>query len=101
MSSFSTSQEINSEFCDNQIGSDNVIGKILKTMRKQNNLSQEKIALLTNIGRSTISDYEREKTDINFENIERIAKQCGYEVIFRNKKTGQILTTENIERKEI
>lgn len=70
-------------------------------MRKQSNLSQEKIALLTNIGRSTISDYEREKTDINFENIENIAKTCGYEIQFVNKKNNKILTTKNIERKEI
>ncbi len=78
-----------------------MIGKILKYMRKSNNLSQEKISLLTNIGRTTLSDYEREKTDINFENIEKIAKMCNYEIIFRNKKTKEEISTKNIERKEI
>ena len=63
-----------------------MIGKTLKYMRQTNNISQEKLSLLTNIGRTTISDYEREKTDINFENIERIANICGFEIIFRNKK---------------
>lgn len=78
-----------------------MIGKIIKYMRKQNNLSQEKLSLLTNIGRTTLSDYEREKTDINFESIEKIAKMCNYEIYFKNKKTNEIITTKNIERKEI
>lgn len=76
-----------------------MIGKIIKYMRTQNNISQEKLSLITNIGRSTISDYEREKTDINFENINRIAELCDYEIIFRNKKTHEEITTKNIERK--
>lgn len=79
-----------------------MIGKILKTMRRENNFTQEKLAELTYIGRSTLSDYERLKTDINFENIEKIAEVCGYEVVFINKKDkNKILTTKNIERKEI
>ena len=54
------------------------------------------------IGRSTLSDYEREKTDINFENIEKIAEICNYEVLFVNKKDkNKILSSKNINRKEI
>lgn len=78
-----------------------MIGKIIKYMRNQNNLSQEKLSMLTNIGRSTLSDYEREKTDINFESIEKIAKMCNYEIYFKNRKTNEIITTKNIGRKEI
>lgn len=79
-----------------------MIGKILKTMRRENNYTQEKLSELTYIGRSTLSDYERLKTDINFENIEKIAEACGYEVVFINKKDkNKVLTTKNIERKEI
>ena len=78
-----------------------MIGKILKTLRHEKNLSQEELAKLAFIGRTTLSDYERMKTDINFETLERIADICDYEVIFRNKKTHKILTTKNIDRKEI
>lgn len=78
-----------------------MIGKALKYMRKNNNLSQEKIALLTNIGRSTISDYEREKTNINFEDIEKIAKMCNYDIYFRNKKTKEEFKLKDLERKEL
>lgn len=79
-----------------------MIGKILKTMRRESNLTQEDISKKTYIGRSTLSDYEREKTDINFENIEKIAEICNYEVLFVNKKDkSKILSSKNINRKEI
>lgn len=79
-----------------------MIGKILKTMRRENNLTQEDISKKAYIGRSTLSDYEREKTDINFENIEKIAEICNYEVLFVNKKDkSKILSSKNINRKEI
>lgn len=79
-----------------------MIGKILKTMRRENNLTQEDISKKAYIGRSTLSDYEREKTDINFENIEKIAEICNYEVWFVNKKDkNKILSSKNINRKEI
>ena len=71
-------------------------------MRRENNFSQEELANKVFLGRTTLSDYEREKTDINFENLEKIANICGYDILFvkRSDKT-QILTTKNINRKEI
>ena len=79
-----------------------MIGKTLKYMRQTNNISQEKLSLLTNIGRTTISDYEREKTDINFDTLEKIANACDYEILFVHKKDkSKILTSKNINRKEI
>lgn len=76
-----------------------MVGKIIKYMRNYNNISQEKLSVMTNIGRTTISDYEREKTDINFENLEKIAKLCNFEILIKNKKTKEILKTKDIERK--
>lgn len=76
-----------------------MIGKALKYMREKNNISQEKLSLMTNIGRSTISDYEREKTDISFENIEKIAKICDYDIIFKNKKTKDEFKISDLDRK--
>lgn len=79
-----------------------MIGKILKTMRRQKNFTQEDLAKLVYIGRTTLSDYEREKTDVNFETIEKIAEVCDYEVLFVNKKDkNKVLSSKNIERKEI
>lgn len=79
-----------------------MIGKIIRIMRRENHLTQEELSKITFIGRSALSDYEREKTDISFEDIEKIADACNYKVIFVNKKdNSKILSSENIERKEI
>ncbi len=78
-----------------------MISKIIKTMRKKANLTQSKLSHLCNIANTTLSGYESNYREPTFETIEKIAKECGYEVQFKNKKTGEILTTQNIERKEI
>ena len=71
-------------------------------MRRENNFTQEQLSKKIFIGRSTLSDYEREKTDINFENIEKIAEVCNYEILFVNKKdNSKVLSSKNIDRKEI
>lgn len=79
-----------------------MIGKIIRTMRRENILTQEELSKITYIGRSTLSDYERKKTDINFENIEKIADACNYNVVFVNKKdNSKVLSSKNINCKEI
>ena len=83
-------------------GDRNMIGKIIRTMRRENNLSQEELANKVFLGRTTLSDYEREKTDINFDYLEKIANACGYDILFVNKKDKtKILSSKNINRKEI
>ena len=54
-----------------------MIGKILKTMRKSNNLSQEQISKLVGYARNTISQYETEAIQPDFKTIEKIANECG------------------------
>lgn len=76
-----------------------MVGKIIKYMRNYNNISQEKLSIMTNIGRTTISDYEREKTDINFDDLEKIARLCDFEILIKNKKTKEIFKAKEIERK--
>lgn len=78
-----------------------MIGKILKTMRRKNNLSQEQMSKRIGYARNTISQYETETIQPDFATIEKIANECGYEISFYNKKQDDLLTTENIDRKEI
>lgn len=78
-----------------------MIGKILKTMRKEKELSQEDMSMILNINQTTLSGYERGYREPSYETIEKIAKICNYEIQFINTKTGNVLTTKNIERKEI
>lgn len=78
-----------------------MIGKILRTMRKNANLSQEQISKVCGFARNTISQYETGTLQPDFKTIERIANECGYDITFTNNKTKQVLTTKNIEREEI
>lgn len=78
-----------------------MIGKVLKTMRRKNNLSQEQVGKLTGYAPNTISQYETELRNADFETIEKIANICGYKVLFYNKELNDTLTTDNISRKEI
>lgn len=73
------------------------IGKIIKYIRIQSNMTQEDLANMIHIGRTTLSDYEREKTDINFNTIVKICSVCNYEIIFKNK--NDLITIDNIDRK--
>ena len=73
------------------------IGKIIKYIRVQGNMTQEELASRIHIGRSTLSDYEREKTDINFDTIVKICKECNYEITFKGK--NDTITIDNIDRK--
>lgn len=50
-----------------------MIGKILKTMRRKNNLSQEQISKLIGYARNTVSQYETETLQPDFATIEKIA----------------------------
>ena len=71
-------------------------------MRRESGLTQDELSKKIFIGRTTLSDYEREKTDINFETIEKIAFACNYEILFVNKKNkDRILSSKNINREEI
>ena len=75
-----------------------LINKIWKTIRIKKNLRQEDIAKIIGIQANTYSDWERGRTKkISFEDIEKIANICDYEIFFRNKTDGKILTLENID----
>lgn len=78
-----------------------MIGKIIKTMRREAGLTQGELSKKIYIGRTTLSDYEREKTDINFETIEKIAKACNYQVNFNKLHSKRVLNSDNIDREEI
>ena len=70
-------------------------------MRRKNNLSQEQVGKLTGYARNTISQYETGTLQPDFATIEKIANECGYEILFYNKELDETLTTKNINRKEI
>ena len=75
-----------------------MISKILKYIRKSKGLKQDDLAKKCNIAVSTISGYETNYSQPSFEMIERIANECDFEIKFVHKKTGEVITTRNIDR---
>lgn len=78
-----------------------MIGKILRTMRRESNLSQMDISKHIQFARNTISQYETGEIQPTFETIEKIAKLCGFNIIFVNEEKKIILSSDNIDREEI
>ena len=75
-----------------------MISDILKYLRKSKKLKQSEVASIANIAVSTISVYETNYSQPTFEMIEKIADICGYDIIFRNRKTEYEVTSKNIDR---
>lgn len=78
-----------------------MIGKILRTMRRKANFTQNVLASKCNINNTTLSGYENSYREPTFNIIEKIANECGYEILFKNTKNNEVLTSKNINRKEI
>ncbi len=75
-----------------------MISDILKYLRKSKKLKQSEVASIANIAVSTISGYETNYSQPTFEMIEKIADICGYDIIFRDRKTEYEVTSKNIDR---
>lgn len=57
-----------------------LFGNKIKILRKKANLSQEKLALATNIDRTYISDIEKGERNVSIETIEKLAAVLGLDV---------------------
>lgn len=75
-----------------------MISDILKYLRKSKKLKQSVVASIANIAVSTISGYETNYSQPTFEMIEKIVNICGYDIIFRDRKTEYEVSTKNIDR---
>lgn len=74
-----------------------MIGNILKNMRLSANLSQKNLAKKLNLADTTISSYERENSQPDFETILKIADICGFEFRIINQER-QLTTVEKMSR---
>lgn len=75
------------------------IGNILKNMRNINTkLSQKEMGELLSTADTTISSYEREKTQPDFETIVNYAENCDFEIKLYNKKTGEEISVEDMSK---
>lgn len=70
-------------------------------MRNQKKFSQKEMAKLINTTQNTLSRYETETTDANFETIEKIASVCGYKIYFENENRNERFQINELKRKDL
>ncbi len=75
------------------------IGNILKNMRNINtNLTQKDIGKKLSLYDTTISSYERENSQPDFQTIVNYAEVCGFEIKLFNKKIGKEMSLEEMSK---
>lgn len=78
-----------------------MIGKAIKYMRKKNNYKQDVLAKLLNVKCNAVSQYETESRQITFDNLEKIASKCGFDIYFIDKNDGEKFKVKDLTRKDI
>ena len=75
------------------------IGNILKNMRNINtHFTQRDIGNRMSVADNTISSYERENSQPDFQTIVNYAELCDFEIKFYNKKTNKEVSLEELSR---
>ena len=76
-----------------------MVGIILKNMRLDAKLSQKELANELNLADTTISSYERENSQPDFETILKIANICNFKLLFKDKNNN-IITIDEISKEQ-
>lgn len=75
------------------------IGNILKNMRNINtNYTQKEVGDQMSVADNTISSYERENSQPDFQSVVNYAEICGYEIRLYNKKTNEEISLEEMSK---
>lgn len=77
-----------------------MIGKILRKMRTDCGFSQQQLAKLLSVDQTTLSGWERGYREPTFATIQKVASLCHYQIHFKNEGNDEVITPENIFRKE-
>ena len=77
-----------------------MIGMILKNMRLTAGLSQKELGNKLNLADTTISSYERENSQADFETIIKISEICKFEFLIKDNKDKIISLNEMSQEKD-
>ena len=65
-----------------------MIGMIIRNMRLSAGFSQKELGAKLNLADTTISSYERENSQADFDTILKIANICGYKLLFKDNSNN-------------
>lgn len=75
------------------------IGQILKNMRTINtNLTQKQLGKELSLSDTTISSYERENSQPDFQTVINIANICDFDICLFDRKTQQFIPLESFSK---
>lgn len=72
-----------------------MISKIIKNMRMSSGYNQAQLAEKIGIAQTTLSGYETNYSNPNFDIVEKIAKSCDFDIVFVDKNSGEQITSSN------
>ena len=75
-----------------------MIGTILRNIRKIRGLTQSNVGNELNLADNTISNYETEYSNPNFDTIQKFIKVCDFEIQFVDKKNKKVYTIDELSK---
>ncbi len=75
-----------------------MVGTILKNIRKIRGLTQDNIGRELHLAENTISNYETEYSNPNFDTIYKFIKVCNFDIKFVDQETKKEYTIKEISK---
>ncbi len=75
-----------------------MIGTILRNIRKIRGLTQSNVGKDLNLADNTISNYETEYSNPNFDTINKFINVCDFEIQFVDKKNQKVYTIDELSK---
>ncbi len=75
-----------------------MLGMILRNTRKIRGLTQLEIGKKLNLAENTISNYETEYSNPNFDTIQKFISVCNFEIQFVDKENRKVYTIDELSK---
>ncbi len=75
-----------------------MIGTILRNIRKIRGLTQSNVGNELNLADNTISNYETEYSNPNFDTIKKFIDVCNFEIKFIDKENNKVYSIDELSK---
>ena len=75
-----------------------MIGTILRNIRKIRGLTQRNVGNELHLADNTISNYETEYSNPNFDTIQKFIDVCNFEILLVDKKNKKVYTIDELSK---
>ena len=75
-----------------------MIGNVLRNIRKIRGLTQANVGRDLHLAENTISNYETEYSNPNFDTIKKFIDVCNFEIQFVDKESKKVYTIDELSK---